>query len=225
MGVFVFSLFGGPGTDGLQVAAILNDNWSNYHSVQIAEGVWTEYRVPLSTYPDVDMSAITRWIFKVEGASASTIYVDRVGFDPAGPPPLDYYIYDDGMQNSWAEWDGWGHSSKDFANSEEVFKGSKAIKVTYNDTWGALQLGSPSTDVFVGYTTLSFRIYTPAAQAYIIQLNNEADYNVDLVEGWNLVEIPIADIAGNGSVSELRFKNNNPNHPVTLYIDEIGLNE
>ncbi|HEY0742002.1 MAG TPA: IPT/TIG domain-containing protein, partial [Chryseosolibacter sp.] len=31
----------------------------------------------------------------------------------AGPPPLDYYIYKDGLQNGWSEWGGWGHTTKD----------------------------------------------------------------------------------------------------------------
>lgn len=227
LAVFKFSLYGGPGTNGKSVAAILgsdgSDKWDSYNSVVIQEGKWTEYSIPLTNYATVNKSNITRWIFKVEGASNVTIYVDRVGFDPAGPPPLDYYIYDDQLQNSWSKWDGWGHSALDFASTEEVFKGSKAIKVTYNDTWGAIQIGSPSAAVFSGYTTLSFRIYAPAAQNFLVQLNNDTDYGVALVQGWNEINIPIANIAGNASVTELRLKNNNANHPVTLYVDEIGL--
>lgn len=227
--VFKFSLYGGPGTNGKQVAAVLGsdggDKWDSYNSVTIVEGAWTEYAIPLSSYPTVNFANVTRWIFKVEGGTNAVLYVDRVGFDPAGPPPLDYYIFDDGLQNGWSQWNGWGHAELDFANTEEVFKGSKAIKVTYNDTWGAIQIGSPSAGVFSGYTTLSFRIYAPAAQNFIVQLNNEADYGVSLVQGWNEVNIPVADLVGNDNVSELRLKNNNANHPVTLYIDEIGLKQ
>ncbi len=78
---FKFSLYGGPGTQGKQVAAILNDNWGNYNSVTLQEGKWTEYSIPLTSYPGVSKNNITRWIFKVEGATAVTIFVDRVGFD------------------------------------------------------------------------------------------------------------------------------------------------
>jgi hypothetical protein len=80
--VFKFSLYGGPGTDNKQVAAILNDNWGNYNSVVLKEGQWTEYSIPVTSYPAVDFSNITRWIFKCEGASAGQyFFVDRVGFD------------------------------------------------------------------------------------------------------------------------------------------------
>jgi hypothetical protein len=83
LGTFKFALYGGPGTDNKQVAAILNDNWGNYNSVIIKEGKWTEFSIPLTSYPGVDKSNITRWIFKMEGASAGQyFYVDYVGFDP-----------------------------------------------------------------------------------------------------------------------------------------------
>lgn len=140
-----------------------------------------------------------------------------------GPPPLDYYIYNDGLKNGWSEWGGWGHTAKDFNNAEEVFAGTTAIKMTFNDQWGAMQIGSPSQTVFSGYTTLTFRVYAPAAQNLILQLNNAADEYLSIPQGWSLVEVPIADLDGNSSVSELRIKNNNANLPVTLYFDEIGL--
>lgn len=227
MGVYVFSLFGGPGTDGKQVAAILGsdggDKWDSYNSVTLVEGEWTEYRLDLATsYPTVNLANISIFLFKVEGATNATLYVDRVGFDPAGPPPLDYYIFDDELKNGWAEWDGWGHSEKDFASTAEVFKGDKAIKVTFSDQYGAIQFGSPATNVFAGYTTLSFRVYAPVAQQFIVQLNDEGDTNLNIPMGWSEVEIPIADMAGNDDVGELRLKNNNP-LPITLYFDEIGL--
>ena len=228
MGVYVFSLYGGPGTDGKKVAVILGDggadNWGNYNTVDLVEGEWTEYRIPLSNYPDVDLSAVSNFVFKPEGAAAGdVIYIDRIGFDPAGPAPLDYYIYDDALQNGWSEWDGWGHDAKDFANTDEVFHGSKAIKVTFNNQWGAIQLGSPATDVFSGYTTLSFRVYAPEAQDFIVQIDENADTYLSIPAGWSEVEIPIANLDGNDNVGELRLKNNNPNLPVTLYFDYIGL--
>jgi hypothetical protein len=227
--VLKFSLYGGAGTDGKSVAIILGsdgaDKWDSYNSVTIQEGEWTEYSIPLSSYATVNLSNVTRWIAKVEGATDPVIYVDRLGFDAAGPDPLDYYIYDDGLKNSWSEWDGWGHTTKDFANEEEVFKGTKAIKMVFNDQYGAVQFGAPSTGVFAGYTTLSFRVYSAAGQNLIVQLNNESDHGLTIPAGWSVVDIPIADLVGNASVTELRFKNNNASLPATLYFDEIGLKE
>ncbi|HEY0741944.1 MAG TPA: IPT/TIG domain-containing protein, partial [Chryseosolibacter sp.] len=141
----------------------------------------------------------------------------------AGPPPLDYYIYKDGLQNGWSEWGGWGHTTKDFNSTDEVFAGTKAIKMTFNDQYGAVQIGSPSATVFSGYTKLTFRVYAPAAQNLIVQLNDAADKYLSIPQGWSLVEVNISELAGNTNVTELRIKNNNANLPVTLYFDELGL--
>ncbi|MBN8576296.1 MAG: IPT/TIG domain-containing protein [Cytophagales bacterium] len=222
--VFTFALYGGPGTNGREVAAILNDNWGDYNAVVLEEGKWTEYQIPLSRYPTTNLNQIVRFAFKVEGISSSIIYADRVGFGAAGPPPLDYYIYDDAVKNNWQQWDGWGLTSKDFANEEEVFKGTKSIKVVYNDTYGAIQIGRGSAFDMSGYTTLTFRVYASAAQNLIVQLNNDSDNYLSIPQGWSEVALPIATMNGNtGAVSELRIKNNNSNLPVTIYYDEIGL--
>lgn len=222
--VFTFALYGGPGTEGRQVAAILNDNWGNYNSVTLAEGKWTEYQIPLTSYPAVNLNAIVRFAFKVEGIPASVIYADRVGFGAAGPPPLDYYLYDESLQNDWQEWNGWGLVSKDFANEEEAFKGTKSIKAVYNDQYGAIQLGRGAAFDMSGYTTLTFRVYASAAQQFIVQLNNGPDNYLNIPQGWSEVALPIATMNGDtGAVTELRLKNNNAGLPVTLYYDEIGL--
>lgn len=222
--VFTFAVYGGPGTDGLEVAAILNDNWGDYNSVTLVEGAWTEYQIPLSSYPTTNLTQVVRFTLKVEGASSSIIYADRVGFGPAGPAPLDYYLFDDALQNGWQQWDGWDLNSKDFANEEEVFKGTKSIKAVYSGQYGAIQIGRGSAFDMTGYTTLTFRVYAAAAQQLIVQLNNDADNYLNIPQGWSEVSLPVATMNGNTSaVSELRIKNNNANLPVTLYFDEIGL--
>lgn len=222
--VFTFALYGGPGTNGLQVAAILNDNWANYNAVTLEEGKWTEYQIPLTAYPTTNLNQIVRFALKVEGVNSSVIYADRVGFGAAGPPPLDYYLFDDALKNDWQQWDGWGVTSKDFANEEEVFKGTKSIKAVYNDQYGAIQIGRGTAFDMTGYTTLTFRVYASAAQQLIVQLNNDSDNYLNIPQGWSEVSLPIASMNGNTSaVSELRIKNNNASLPVTLYFDEIGL--
>ncbi|MBN8651338.1 MAG: IPT/TIG domain-containing protein [Cytophagales bacterium] len=221
---FIFSLYGGPGTNGLQVAAILNDNWANYNAVTLQEGKWTEYQIPLSQYPAINLTQIVRFTFKPEGGSTPVIYADRVGFGAAGPPPLDYYLFDDALKNDWQQWDGWGLTSKDFANEEEVFKGTKAIKAVYNDQYGAIQIGRGTAIDITGYTTLTFRVYASAAQQLIVQLNNDSDNYLNIPQGWSEVSLPVATMNGNKSaVSEFRIKNNNASLPVTLFFDEIGL--
>jgi len=77
---FSFSLYGGPGTNGYSVACILNDNWSDYNSVTLVEGQWTEYKVLLSKYPTTDKTKIVRFALKPE-STPSLFYADRVGFE------------------------------------------------------------------------------------------------------------------------------------------------
>lgn len=82
MDVLVFSLYGSPGTDGKNVAVILNDNWSNYNTVELVAEEWTEYRVELSKYPAIPLDAVNRVTFKIEGtAGGEILYADRIGFD------------------------------------------------------------------------------------------------------------------------------------------------
>lgn len=222
--VFTFALYGGPGTDGAKVAAILNDNWGDYTSVTLAEGKWTEYQIPLTSFPTTDLTKIVRFALKVDDQSSSVIYADRVGFGAAGPPPLDYYIYDDAPQNSWAEWGGWDLASKDFASEEEVFKGTKSIKAVYSGQWGAIQIGRATAMDISGYAKLTFRVYASAAQDFIVQLNGDDDNYLSIPQGWSEVSLPIATMNGNTSaVTELRLKNNNGATPVTIFLDEIGL--
>lgn len=222
--VFTFALYGGPGTDGAIVAAILNDNWSDFNSVTLEEGKWTEYQIPLSSYPTTTLTGIVRFAFKVDSQPASLIYADRVGFGAAGPAPLDYYLFEDATANGWQEWNGWDLESKDFASEEEVFKGTKSIKAVYSGQYGAIQLGRGTAVDFTGYSTLTFRVYASAAQDFIVQLNNDSDNYLSIPQGWSEVSLPIATMNGNTSaVTELRLKNNNASTPVTLYFDEIGL--
>ncbi|MEJ1237344.1 hypothetical protein WBG78_04385 [Chryseolinea sp. T2] len=222
--VFTFALYGGPGTDGAKVAAILNDNWGDYNSVTLVEGKWTEYQIPLTSFPTTDVTKIVRFAFKVDDRSSSVIYADRVGFGPAGPPPLDYYLYNDATQNGWGAWDGWDIVSKDFASEEEVFKGTKSIKAVYSGQWGAIQIGRDDAMDITGYSKLTFRVYAAAAQDFIVQLNNDADNYISIPQGWSEVSLPIATMKGNTSaVKELRLKNNNGSTPVTIFFDEIGL--
>lgn len=222
--VFTFALYGGPGTDGAEVAAILNDNWSDFNSVILEEGKWTEYQIPLSNYPTTNLASIVRFALKVNDQSSSIIYADRVGFGAAGPPPLDYYIYNDALQNSWQEWGGWDLVSKDFASEEEVFKGTKSIKAVYSGQYGAIQFGRGTAIDITGYSKLTFRVYASAAQNFMVQLNDNGDNYLSIPQGWSEVSLTIATMVGNTSaVGELRLKNNNANTPVTIYFDEIGL--
>lgn len=158
----------------------------------------------------------------IHGYSGSLGVVVQIPVE--GPVPLDYYIFDDQFRNGWSAWDGW-QVTEDFASTEETFAGTTSIKAAYTGQYGAVQLGAPTGGVnFADYTTFSCRVYVPAGQNYIIQLNDESSESyLSLQAGWNLVEIPTSGMAGASGVTELRLKNNNAATPVVIYIDEVGL--
>ena len=199
-GVFVFSLYGGPGTQGAQVAAVLGDDsgdeWGSYNAVTLQEGKWTEYRLPLTSYPTVNFNAVRRWIFKVEGITSSTIYVDRVGFDPAGPPPLAITMYDETMAPGGGDW-SWNKVVSDPSNTEQVYTGDKSWKFETTNSGGLSSGGLTPIDASSA-TYFSFSIYggpgTNGKQVACILNDNWDNYNsVTLVEGeWTDFKVPIA---------------------------------
>ncbi|WP_017733936.1 IPT/TIG domain-containing protein [Nafulsella turpanensis] len=236
MGVYVFSLYGGPGTDGKQVAAILGhggaDNWGNYNAVTLVEGEWTEYRIDLSKYPDVDLSAISNFVFKPEGASAGdVIYIDRVGFDPAGPPPpapLAAPIYTDAAGSGFGAWGGFGSAITEFGTTEEVRGGDNAIKVTYGGGWGGgpqFGGGNLSTD---GATSFAFSVFGgegsegKSVQLLIKTPEGEFTKQVPVVVGeWTDVEIPLSELGNPSAITELFFQDTD--FSGVVYYDHIGL--
>ena len=228
MGVFTFALYGGPGTEGAQVAAILNDKWDSYNAVTLKEGQWTVYEIPLDKYPTVDLTAITRFIFKVEGMPSSTIYVDRVGFDTGGPAALAKVIYDDAPKNGFGTWGGWGGATFDVNSTENVREGSKSIKVTYAGDWGgAAQFGGATVPV-EGATNFVFSVFgeegTGGKQIKVIVKSTagEGSKMIDVVEGeWTEVVIPLSELGSPEDIKEVSFQD--AGFTGVVHIDYIGL--
>ena len=230
--VFAFSLFGGPGTDGADVAVVLNDDWANMVKVKLAEGKWTSYEIPLADFGTVDMTAITRFAFKVEGMPASTIYADRVGFDMAsGPKALASVIYDDAAANSFEARGGWSATS-DFSSTEKVRGGESAIKVNYTGNWGggaqfiiAEGASALSTE---GATKFAFSMYggegTGGKEVKLLIKSPEGELTkmIPVVEGeWTDVEVSLEELGGPSAISEMFFQN--AEWAGVVHYDHIGL--
>ncbi len=232
-GVFVFSLYGGPGTQGAQVAAILGDDsgdeWGSYNAVTLQEGKWTEYRIPLTSYATVNLNAVRRWIFKVEGITSSTIYVDRVGFDPAGPPPLAITMYDETIAPGGGDW-GWEKTVSDPLNTEQAYSGDVSWKFQTTNS-GGVSVGGMTAINASAMTHFVFSIYggpgTNGKQVAAI-LNDTwsgDNYNsVTLVEGaWTEFQIPIADYPDVDFNAIVRWALKvEGTASSTIYVDRIG---
>jgi hypothetical protein len=73
------SIYGGPGTAGKQVKIGLNDNYNQTSLLQLSEGSYTDFTIPLSAFgnPATIFQVILQ---EFSGNAPSTIYVDDIGF-------------------------------------------------------------------------------------------------------------------------------------------------
>jgi hypothetical protein len=71
-----FSIFGTPGTNGLKLNVIPNEQWGSPYVITIVEGEWTEYKL---TKADLgNPTQLTDFLFQAQGW-AGTLYIDHVG--------------------------------------------------------------------------------------------------------------------------------------------------
>lgn len=239
MNVLAFSLYGGPGTDGKGVAAVLGsdggDVWSNYNSVTLVEGAWTEYELDLSLYPDVNLANVTRFILKMEGTSGGEIlYADRVGFDLGGPKALSgITLFDEGFNFDGQDW-SWGASSTDPLSAEQAYAGSTSFKHVQEGGDGGIKVGNMSGVDASGMSTFNFALYggagTDAMSVAVILGSDGGDvwdnYNsVSLVEGqWTeySLDLSLYPDVNLANVNIFLFKIEGTAGGEVLYADRVG---
>ena len=71
-----FSIFGGPGTGGKELNAIIKGGTPEEKIITMVEGEWTEFKIPLADLGNP--ATITEFIFQSRGWPG-TIYVDHIG--------------------------------------------------------------------------------------------------------------------------------------------------
>lgn len=225
MDLFSFSIFGGPGTDGMEVAAILNDNWTDYNSVTLVEGQWNSYQIDLTEYPTTDLTQVVRFAFKVE-STTSTIYVDRVGFEPAGPPPLLITLFDETPAPGGGDW-SWNKVVSDMASTEQAYTGSVSWKFE-TATDGGLSAGGITPVDASGATNFTFALYggtgTAGKKVAVILNDNWTDYtSVDIVEGqWTKFSIPLTSYPTTDLTQIVRFAFKVESTGSVIYADRVG---
>ncbi|MGV3641719.1 MAG: IPT/TIG domain-containing protein, partial [Adhaeribacter sp.] len=145
-------------------------------------------------------------------------------------PNISYYIFENALHGEWQKWGGWGTTLQDLANEEQVSRGAKAIKLSYNDAYGALQLHPNKANVLAGYSHVVLYARGGAADSRLaLQVKSSAGsyladvpFNVKAGE-YKLIEIPISALGDvSGGIGELFIKNYGTN-PNTVYIDDLGL--
>lgn len=145
-------------------------------------------------------------------------------------PNIDYYIYQNALHSEWQKWGGWGTPTQDMANTEQPSRGATAIKLVYNDAYGALQLHPTKANVLAGYTHVVLYVYgvtgntRMALQVKTTAGVNSAEPTFTVTEGeWKKIEIPISAFGDvSGGITEFIIKNYGTN-PNTIYVDDLGL--
>lgn len=76
--MFLFSVFGGEGTHGKMLQLLVKaDGNENTKQVEISEGAWTDFEIPLSELGNPN--TITEFFFQNADFASSSIYIDHVG--------------------------------------------------------------------------------------------------------------------------------------------------
>ena len=77
---FKISLFGAPGSNGKSIQVKLNGDKGPVYPIQVVEGKWTDYAIPLSTFTGVT-SINEIWIQEISGTGGFTVYADAIGLN------------------------------------------------------------------------------------------------------------------------------------------------
>lgn len=138
--------------------------------------------------------------------------------------PLGYAFYIDAIENGWGNW-GWG-GPVDFANTENVRDGQKAIKKTYDGSWDALRFGGGSVST-ASYTEITFSIYgTPGTGGLNLSvIPNEqwgSPYVITIVEGeWTEYKLTKANLGNPATLTDFLFQAQGWSG--VIYVDHVGL--
>ena len=144
-------------------------------------------------------------------------------------------VYDNALSSNWEKWGGWGTSVQDLDNTEHPNSGSKAIKVSYSEAYGGIQLHPKTTFTFppAGYTKLKISLYggagTTATSRVAIYMKDATDPTdaqkkpLTLVPGvYTTYEILLSDFTNNpAKVNEFVIQNYGTAN-ITVYIDDIS---
>jgi len=147
-----------------------------------------------------------------------------------GLPPLadfTFPIYTDAAQNGFQDWSY--TATHDFANTENVRQGAKAIKAIYGgNTYQGITFHNGSTLSTSGYTKLEFSVFAePSLNGKKLQVVTNGSYSgsvpqVTLVGGeWTTFSVMLSSMGSPTGISEIVLQS--AGFTGTVYIDHVGL--
>lgn len=162
--------------------------------------------------------------------SGFEVVTDKRASIGTAEPNISTYIYRDALAETWQKWNGWGAPTQDVANTEHVNRGDNAIKIVYDDPYGAFQLHPTNANALAGYTHIVLYVRggsidsRVALQVKYASGSTSPDAPFDVKAGeYRAIEIPISALGDvSGGITEFYIKNYGAN-PNTIYVDDIGL--
>ena len=150
--------------------------------------------------------------------------------DITGLPPLadfTFPIYTDANQNGFQDWSY--TVTHDFANTENVRQGTKAIKAVYGgNTFQGITFHNGSTLSTTGYTKLEFSVFAELSlNGKKLQVVTNGNYSgsvpqVTLVGGeWTTFTVMLSSMGSPTGISEIVLQA--AGFTGTIYIDHVGL--
>lgn len=112
--------------------------YANPHAVTSVAGQTYTYdnNGNLTSAPDTSTSSVQAtyaWDYRNRLIQAGT----------GGGAPSTSYLYDDARSADWLDW-SW-YSTRNFNNTNPVYRGAKSLKVIYTQAWGGLSPAAPET--------------------------------------------------------------------------------
>ena len=167
---------------------------------------------------------------------------------PAAPAATDLLLYVDALTPPWAHEALWKQaplSTLDFASTEQVHSGSRAIRVNFTG-WGGFSLAhNAGAYASAGYTALRFWLHGGASGGQVLAVslgdnsagNPEFDWiylapylpgGVTPPNAWTEVTIPLTVLMHDGAATPAQFNrlniyDGNGGGEATFYLDDISI--
>ena len=167
------------------------------------------------------------------GIVQSYIYVTTPGGTSKSPASFGFksVVYDDMRAMGWSAYDGY-NSTRDYANTEHPKRGANAIKVTYTNAYGALQMGYNGATVDVkkvGLTAMKFSVYggagTVTGQRVQVVINGQYGkaFLITIVPGqYTDFTIPLSALGSPTELNEIVLQSYGGGVPSVIYVDDMG---
>ncbi|NOK57950.1 MAG: Aryl-phospho-beta-D-glucosidase BglC, GH1 family [Chloroflexi bacterium AL-W] len=149
---------------------------------------------------------------------------------PSVSAASDQIIYDDTLASGWQNW-SW-NTSIDLDHTGTIHTGSKAIAITYNNSWGAASFRAGSPINTSDYTALAFWVHggLSGSRAFNVSVQTSdsggesTQIAVDAASGkWQQISIPLSELGRPSAIARVNLQDRTGRSQPTFYIDDIHL--